>query len=129
MKHISAALAAAAILTLAGCSSSPGTISASSPATPYVPPTYTYEVEGIADDATVTLATPNGQEQHTIKNLSVEANAKQRWTFTEPMPFLYVSVQGGSEITDVTCRIKMDGQILAQNTSDAAFGVATCQAA
>ena len=129
-----AVAALALLLILSGCAgtSSRGLATPVSPSvslTPYESPVYTYEVEGVATDATVTFATPTGQEQHSIEDLELDANDDQRWEFEGPMPFLYVSIQGGTAATAVTCRILMDDKVLSENFSSADYGIATCQVA
>lgn len=128
------ALALAALL-LAGCgasdaSSKPSLIPLESYTPPPPEPTVvvTYEVEGVATDATVTMQTPNGTSQEGIPDLDTEVTRGQRWRFPDfaPGDFLYISIQGGDENTYVTCRIKVGREVIAENSSDAPYGIASC---
>jgi hypothetical protein len=124
------------LVLLAGCGGSSGSSSTEPTSTPasYTPPSPTkivYEVEGVATDATVTMATPTGQTQEDIPDLAIDVNKHQRWTFNADefsgLGFLYISIQGGDEYTSVTCRIKVGGEVVSENSSNAAYGIATCQ--
>jgi hypothetical protein len=39
---------------------------------------------------------------------------------------MYVSGQNATEYGTVTCRIKVDGNVVSQNTSSGAYSIATC---
>lgn len=135
------AVVPALMLGLSGCggwtsvdTETPSPASSSAPQPPSASPTLeeapaavlVYEVEGVATDASVTTQTPTGTSQQSIPSLNVNVTRNQRWTF--PEGFAYISIQGGDENTYVTCRIKMGKDILSENSSDAPYGIATCQA-
>lgn len=132
MKRISTiVLSAAVAATLAGCGGSSDSSSSSglddkdlSALSSILDQTYTYEVVTTVGGGSLTYATGSGTQQEDIGE-SPEGNP---WmSVAVGTDFAYVSVQNDDEYGDVTCRIKQDGQVVSENTSSAAYGIATCQ--
>ncbi len=82
-----------------------------------------YVVE-TSDGGDVTLETPTGTSQRVVG----EDETFLPQPGFEPGDFLYVSVQNDSDAGLVTCEIYVNGERVSRNTSDAAFGIATCEA-
>lgn len=122
----------ALLLLLSGCGFTTGPHPGDSTPLPPPPPAAVvvrYEVDGQAEDATVTMQTPSGISQEAVAHVPLDADETSSWDydgFTSGAP-LYVSVQGGTENTAITCRIKIDDQVVSENSSSAAYGIATCQ--
>jgi hypothetical protein len=80
-----------------------------------------YEFAGTAVNGSITYGTPTGQEQKDIAlpgSISYRTDGTfQTWTSL---------VQNMGDSGEVTCRIKVDGRVVAENTSSAAYGIATC---
>lgn len=91
------------------------------------PATVLYELEGSVAYADVTMVTPTGIEQITpdvpLKTRAGETGLT--WSFSRG-EFVSISAQmkGGSGV--ITCRITVDGVVISENTSSAAYGIASC---
>lgn len=89
----------------------------------------TYYAQGSPPYASVTMATPSGTAQAS-PDLPMRAKDSPRpgitYTF-EAGGFVYISVQNTDELGRVTCRIEVDGQVVAENTASGGFAIATCK--
>lgn len=66
----------------------------------------------------VTMRMPDGIEQ---------TDNGGPWVFeAQPGEFLSVSIQNDNDFGAVTCRIEVNSEVIAENTSDAAYGIASC---
>lgn len=91
--------------------------------------TVVYEVDGTVPYASVTLKTPDGIEQIEPDVPLVTQAGDTGLTYTFPAgDFVSVSAQktAGQGRGEITCRISVDGVVIAENTSTAQFGVASC---
>lgn len=132
MRHAIAAsaLCAAAALT-AGCADD----AAATEPWPTTPTARTvlYEVTSTTEDmsADITLATPGGgthQAGGLVVPVRNEGAAKPGLTYTyRPGEFAYISAQNQRGWGDISCRITVDGTVLAENTSTGGYTIATCQ--
>ena len=86
-----------------------------------------YSATGTASGATVTFSTPTGQEQHDV-SLPLRSTAGDPGVRFDANPGdpLTILVQNTSDQGDVRCQIKVNGKVVADNTSGAAYGIATC---
>jgi len=82
-----------------------------------------YSVGGSAMYATVTMTTPTGSQQ---KDVDLPFRGGFRFNF-EPGQPVYASVQNQTGFNTVACTIRANGVVVSTNTSDAAYGVATCK--
>jgi hypothetical protein len=91
--------------------------------------TVTYEVEGTVRWADVTLETPSGTSQQTPDVPLVSAASGERGLrFTFPSgSFAYIAAQKKGAGGTITCRISVDGRVVSENTSSAAYGIAVCK--
>lgn len=98
-----------------------------------------YEVDGVAPtwlpkgrqrmNASITMTTPTGTEQGDV-SLPLRNKAGGdglRYEFGRG-EFVYIAAQNQGEYGSVTCRIVVDGEVVSENTSTAAYGIATCKA-
>lgn len=96
--------------------------------------TVTYEVDGeaygaVAPTASLTMASTTGTRQvkadlplmNRAGGVGVEADML-------PGAFAYVSAQAGEGTRSVTCRIRVDGVIVAENESSGQYSIVTCKA-
>lgn len=88
-----------------------------------------YEVEGsVASSAHVTVTTPTGTEQATpslpMRNQAGGLGLTHEF---EPGEFVYISAQNEGEYGSATCRITVDSEVVSENTSSGAYGIATCE--
>ena len=91
-----------------------------------------YEVEGDGEHvytADVTLRSLTGTVQGTPDMPMVpKAGGGPGMTYEFGRgEFLYVSAQKKTALGSITCRITVDGEIVSENTSTAAYGIATCE--
>lgn len=109
-------------------SSSPTVAPSAAPAA--VPLVALYEIEGTAASVNVTMATATGVKQFAsdvpMHAKDVPAIAGLQAT-VRPGQALYLSAQQDLGGTTVTCRITVDGTIIAENTSNGRFRIVTCQ--
>ncbi len=109
------------------------------PAAPSAPRsmTVTYQVDGTANAADVTMQTPSGTRQQSAVTLPMVPEGQSAYppglvvSGFRSGDFLYVSAQrayshGGG--LDVTCAIEVNGVVVAQNSSSGEFTIVTCQA-
>lgn len=120
-------------VTLAGCASGDaGNLVPVDQWTPPPPTVVTYDVTGSATSADITYATPSGtsQQQGVDVPLKMKGSGKRGLTFDTfgRAAFLYISAQNKDEYGDVTCTIKVDGEVVATNTASGGYAVATCEA-
>lgn len=122
-----------AVINSRGSSSTPTTPSTPArPAVvqPVVPATVKvlYEVYGTAKSADLTMQTPNGTSQQnglavplTDKNGSVGLAYQMKTG-----EFVYVAAQNNGEYGEISCRITVEGKVIATNTSSGAYAIAQC---
>lgn len=90
--------------------------------------TVVYELGGSVGWADVTMATPTGTSQITPDVPLVTTGGDTGLTYTFPDgAFVYISAQKTDEGGTITCRITVDGVVISENTSSAAYGIATCE--
>lgn len=123
------ALLVAAVLAIAGCSSSTSLPDADE--FDYRPTlrTVLYEVEGTATGASLTIATPSGTRQVSDAAVPVtrEASGERGLEMTvAPGEFLYISAQNNHDTGTITCRITVDGVVISENSSSGAYAIASC---
>jgi hypothetical protein len=90
-----------------------------------------YELDGTTKQADVTMQTPTGRSQQSdidVPMMDQETNAPGL-TFTEfgLGDFVYVSGQNSQSYGTLTCRIKVNGVVMSQNTASGGFSIATCE--
>lgn len=124
-----------AVTALAGCSANTPVAQTPPPSTPVVT-THTVVYESEAPDsstartASYTLRSDDGGTRQGDIDLPLRnQNGTTGLAFTgfNSGDFVYLSIQNGDEYGSVTCRIKVDGQVVSENTSDGGFTIATCQ--
>jgi hypothetical protein len=120
-------------LLLGGCAGGVGAVPSASPTaspTPIKPPMVIYELDGTATDANITIETPTGMSQQSVDvPLRNKSGSKGlRFTDFNYGAFLYISAQNDGEYGDLTCRIRVDGEVVSENTASGAYAIATCQA-
>lgn len=87
-----------------------------------------YEVEGSAGGADITLQTPTGTEQVTADLPLMSRAGLRGLRFDFPRgAFVYLSAQKDDVGGVVRCRITVDGYVVSENESTAAYGIASCQ--
>jgi hypothetical protein len=88
-----------------------------------------YELEGTATSAKVTMATPTGTSQFAadvpMRSKSGSVGLRQ---LVQPGQVLYLSAQQDLGGSTITCRITVDGVVVAENTSTGRFSITTCSA-
>jgi hypothetical protein len=92
-----------------------------------------YLTGGSAQYGDVTMATPGGgtkQENGVDIPLRLEDASEDGRPFStfRAGEFLYLSVQNGEERGTVSCSIEVDGRVVASNSSQGGFAIATCKA-
>jgi hypothetical protein len=94
-----------------------------------VPVEVVYELEGSVPYASVTMITPTGMQQlePDIPLVTTAGATGLRFTFDRG-EFVSIAAQkvAGSGRGTITCRISVDGQVISENTSTAAYGIASC---
>jgi hypothetical protein len=87
----------------------------------------TYDVAGTAASVDVTIETPTGTSQATVDTPMMNKAGTRGLTFQfRPGSFVYVSAQNNGASGTVTCKIKVDGIVIAENQSQGAYSIATC---
>lgn len=91
--------------------------------------TVLYEVEGSTDYAAVTMETPTGSSQINPDVPMVRTGSGERGLEMEfaAGSFVYISAQNQRAAGTVTCRITVDGTVVAENTATGGYAIATCQ--
>ena len=89
-----------------------------------------YEVEGTTDSTSITVQTPTGVQQK--NNLAVPignptTGERGFRIHASSGTFLYIAAQNERSYGSITCRITVDGVVIAQNTSSGGYVIATCQ--
>jgi hypothetical protein len=88
-----------------------------------------YELEGTAASAHVTMATPTGTSQFAADvPMHTKGGAVGLRQVVQPGQVLYLSAQQDLGGTTITCRITVDGVVVAENTSTGRFSITTCRA-
>lgn len=86
------------------------------------PVSVVYEVESSNPLADVTMQTPTG-----IQQIAAAVPMREEMTF-QTGAFVYISAQKqGDGFGAITCRIIVDGAVISENTSTAAYGIAACE--
>lgn len=90
-----------------------------------------YHAGGSATDGSITMSTPSGIQQHDVSLPLQSTSAETGVHFTVGNgEFLSIMIQTQADTdTDtgtVTCEIVVDGATVAQNTTSAAYGIASC---
>jgi hypothetical protein len=123
---------AAGLLLLSGCGGGEVLVAGRTPVP--APPVrtvnmVTYLVDGSASKAAVTYETPTGTEQMTVDVPLVAYTGASGITFEtfQPGAFLYISAQNQDAYGSVTCSIKVNGEVISENTADGAYAIATCK--
>ncbi|MDN4173965.1 hypothetical protein QWY28_13470 [Nocardioides sp. SOB77] len=103
------------------------------PESSYRPPvdferTVVYELEGSVRYADITMTTPTGIEQVSGDVPLTNRNGDRGLVITgfNSGDFVSISAQKPGEGGSITCRITIDGQVVSENTSTAAYGIASC---
>jgi len=89
-----------------------------------------YEVEGTAKGVDMTLQTPSGTSQRNGKAVPVTNKASGRPGILFEMQagsFLYIAAQNNGASGTISCRITVDGVVVAENFSSGGYAIATCQ--
>ena len=91
--------------------------------------TVLYEVEGSTDYADVTMETPTGTSQISPDVPMVRESDGRRGLEMEfnSGAYLYLSAQNNRGHGTVTCRITVDGVVVAENEASGGYAIATCK--
>lgn len=98
--------------------------------TPRPLPTVVYELDGTAAAADITIETPTGttQQQGVDVPLTTKGGGKGLTIRGfSPGAFVYLSAQNTGGYGSLTCRIKVDGDVVSENTATGAYAIATCK--
>lgn len=77
--------------------------------------------------ADVTMETPTGTVQATPDiPMKLKTGEPVKYMFDRGA-FVYISAQKGDYYGDVTCRIRVDGKIVSENTATGKYSIATCK--
>lgn len=88
-----------------------------------------YEVEGTATGTDVTLESPTGTSQLTGKAVPLGNRSAGTRGIHYTMPrghFVYLSAQNTDDTGSITCKITVDGVLVASNTSSGGYAIASC---
>lgn len=90
--------------------------------------TVVYELEGDVTYADITMTTPTGIEQISADVPLTNQNGDRGLTITGfgAGDFVSISAQKPEEAGAITCRITVNGRVVSENTSTAAYGIASC---
>jgi Mycobacterium membrane protein len=87
----------------------------------------TYEVLGSASSVDTTERTPSGSRQQSNVAVPMTRESGGPVTYSmSPGAFAYISAQNNGDTGVVTCRILVDGMVLAEVSSSGAYVIATC---
>lgn len=89
-----------------------------------------YEVEGTATSVDITMETPSGTSQGANKKvpLANKETGKRGISLTmERGDFVYISAQNQGSSGTLTCKISVDGVVIAKVTSSGAYTIASCK--
>lgn len=91
--------------------------------------TVLYEVEGSTDYADVTMETPTGTSQISPDVPMVQESDGRRGLEMEFQSgaYVYLSAQNNRAHGTVTCRITVDGEVVAENSATGGYAIATCR--
>lgn len=127
----SALAAIAAALILEGCAGTAAPSAAASPdlwtSTPLV---VVYELDGSATSADITYETPTGSSQQQGVDVPMKTEDGEKGiqiTGFSPGAFLYISAQNANDYGDLTCRIRVGGAVVSENTATGEYAITTCQ--
>lgn len=125
------AMCTAVVLLASGCGSDHTTTATTADTAALLGPAKVqYFVEGTAPDGVdITIQTPTGTSQQTVHALPMQSQSGAEglaFTFTRGA-FVYLAAQNNSEGGTVTCRITVDGETIAENTTSAGYGIASCE--
>lgn len=86
-----------------------------------------YNAGGSAAGGSLTMSTPSGIQQHDVSLplRSTDGETGVRLTVGRG-EFLSIMIQNQADNGTVTCEIVVDGATVAQNTTSAAYGIASC---
>ncbi|KGJ71752.1 hypothetical protein GY21_20105 [Cryobacterium roopkundense] len=86
-----------------------------------------YHAGGSATGGSITMSTPNGIQQHDVSLPLKSTSGETGVHFTVGNgEFLSIMIQNQADTGTVTCEIVVDGATVAQNTTSAAYGIASC---
>lgn len=88
-----------------------------------------YEVEGTATGTNITIEAPTGTVQGNNKAVPLgnPTTGKKGISYTMPRGhFVYLSAQNTGAKGTITCRITVDGKVVASNTSSGGYAIAGC---
>lgn len=88
-----------------------------------------YEVEGTAKGVNLTLQTPSGTSQLNSKAVPLANKNTGVRGITYEMPagsFVYLSAQNIGSSGTITCRITVNGVVVAENSSSGGYAIASC---
>lgn len=140
MKSVITAISTAALILL-GVSACAANGTTSRTASEALPSTVkvVYEVDGTATGADITVETGTGTSQQSVKVPLTSKSGTTGLTFQmERGSFVYISAQNkgrmraGANATSsdfygsVTCRIKVNGKVISENTTTSKYGIASC---
>lgn len=94
------------------------------------PRTVVYEVLGSAESVSITAETPTGTSQADNRAVPLRDadNSEFGLSFDfQRGDFVYIAAQNEGKTGTVTCRIKVDGEVVSENTAEGAFSIATCK--
>ncbi|MGJ7909027.1 MmpS family transport accessory protein [Actinopolyspora sp. H202] len=81
-----------------------------------------YKVTGSGGASSITF----GKGGQTSQNTNAELPWSKTADATEGMEFYALSAQNGQNGGDITCKITVDGEVLAENTSNGQYAMVTC---
>ena len=86
-----------------------------------------YYAAGSAAGGSITMSTPSGIQQHDVSLPLQSTSGETGVHFTVGNgEFLSIMIQNQADTGTVTCEIVVDGATVAQNTTSAAYGIASC---
>jgi hypothetical protein len=122
-----------AALALAGCSKSPTPEQAAasrSAVRAALATQITYQLEGTASSADITMQTPTGTSQQAGVKIPLTTKAGTvgiTYTF-QAGDFVYISAQNNDDSGSVTCKIVTEsGKVISSNTASGAYAIASCK--
>ncbi|QLQ14397.1 MAG: hypothetical protein HZY73_11110 [Micropruina sp.] len=89
-----------------------------------------YYLEGDAESADITVSTASGTSQQQgvdVPLMNKNGEAGLHYYGPAVPGFAYISAQNNGS-GDLTCRIELDGKVIAQNTSSGRYAIVTCKA-
>jgi hypothetical protein len=118
----------AAIIAFSGRDDTSDPIVAPDPVTP-ISHEVLYEVDGSTDWAEVTIHTPTGIRQFSPDVPMTRTNGERGLPVTvDPGTPLVIVAQNNRGYGTITCRITVDGRVVAENRSRGGYAVVSCEA-